>query len=178
MLKDRINQRVPPSWYKLLCHKLCKSPFIVCCDLDIFIMPSAPPIHEVIQPDMINICKDGSNPNSNLIKRFPFFKYNCGLIGIPKTSQNFMENIYRKNAMTGKWPTWEQMYVNQALINKPINLLPKRWNYMVCFDKKAQFPRCNDWHFKHFTTCGMYGYKKRNMWAEEHFNFYTKIKVL
>src|SRR5581483_2712351 len=175
VLKDKLNPQVHPAWYKLLCHNICESPFILCCDLDIFIMPSTPPIHEIIQQDKINICKDACAENGKtlLINEFPFFKYNTGLMGIPKVAQSFVENIYHKNAITGNWPCWEQMYVNEALINVDINVLPNEWNYMVCFYKKGQLPSAKDGYFKHLTPGESYKLMDRCVWAKNHFDYYN-----
>jgi hypothetical protein len=174
VLKERIDQHVHPSWYKLLCHKICKAQFIVCCDLDIFIMPSAPPIHKEIQENVLNICEDALAPHTHLIKKFPFFKYNCGLMGIPKTSQTFMEKIYDSYAVTGTWPCWEQMYVNQAIINKPLNILNNKWNCMIYLYDEAKNPSYNSCHFKHLTTYAKYKEEDRLKWSKEHYYFFLE----
>ena len=72
-IMDRIlNEKVPPSWYKLLCHSICDSSFILCIDLDVFIIPSSQPIHYVLDENCINMTRD---PNKGQIFS-PFFKYN------------------------------------------------------------------------------------------------------
>ncbi len=176
---DKGLSPIPPAWYKLLCHRLCESPFIICCDLDIFIAPFAPPIHEVMDQHTINLCLDGSfyKAKINLTSPYKFYKYNSGLMGIPKKMQNFIEAIYDESSMAyANTDCWEQGFLNQGLItrNIPIRQLPIEWNCMVCHTKRAQSPDCQQHYFKHLSSCN-YFTNERVVWAEDHFNYYSQL---
>jgi hypothetical protein len=47
------------------------------------------------------------------------FKYNGGLIGIPKSHKDFFESVFRDYA-PGVLPSWEQYYLNNAIHDKHI----------------------------------------------------------
>lgn len=178
ILEKEINPKVPASWYKLLCHRICKSQFIICCDLDMFIVPSAPPIHEIIDINKINICKDVSFYNRKLNLKKHKFKFNCGLVGIPQAMHSIVEEIYDKNAEADPQAhCWEQGYVNHSLAEgkMPVNIIPNVWNCMVCVIKRAQPIESRTHYFKHLTHGSVYNHKQRDIWAEAHFEYYKNV---
>ena len=118
-----------PPWCKLLVHRLIEADFILCWDLDLLPVSNTYDIRAALDLTRINAVTDTSlllgagNP-------FPLFKYNTGLLGIPKSYQVFMEKIYADFA-PGTRPSWEQYYVNDELANQKIsvNELAPEWNY-------------------------------------------------
>ncbi len=150
----------------------------MCCDLDIFIVPDAPPIHEVIDQDKINVCLDGSYYEGKINLRHPLkhkvYKFNCGLIGFPKTKQSFMETIYKKSDITPDIFCWEQGCFNDVVDETQVNVLPIEWNSMTCYIKRTQNPDYQRHYFKHI-TCGPDYPAHRDVWAKAHFDYYTKL---
>jgi hypothetical protein len=119
-----------PSWLKLFSHSLIDDDFILCWDLDL-VPTKLYNIKELIDYNNLNFCYDGSYLNEG----FTFngkFKYNCGLIGVPKKYQQFMENIYHEYGKYAQYPSYEQYYVNDEVFNKNItpNVLNNNLNYM------------------------------------------------
>lgn len=182
ILKQPINERIHPSWYKLMSHSLCDAKYILCVDLDIFIMPDSPPVHLDIEDDKIAMAYDpGRNGGMcNWYDRPTYFQYNCGLIGIPKSMQEFMERIYRRAAPSGGQHPWEQMHVNEAIARNetPITLLDEKWNMLLGCSEASQRVVNTDWHFKHMTHCGKYDFSMRYVWLKQHYDYYSRVALL
>lgn len=119
-----------PSWLKLFSHQLVDDDFILCWDLDL-VPTKLYKIEDMLDKTKLNFCYDAAYIRQN----FTFngkFKYNCGLIGIPKSYSNFMENVYHKYGRIANYPSYEQYYVNDEIFDNNIipNLLDSNLNYM------------------------------------------------
>jgi len=147
---------VPPSWYKLLCHQLVKSDFILCWDLDLLPRRDAEPIADYLDRSRLNLAVDTSVLYGQV--GLPNFRYNGGLIGIPAGERAFCENIFTVHA-PGTRPSYEQYYLNDALVARPVHEIPSRFN--TCYPLPgfafADFERAECCHY----TWGIDGDNKR-----------------
>ena len=113
--------RAHASWYKLLLHKHhdYKYDSILSWDLDLLPV-SVEAVENIIFSISKNInkfyvCKD-TYLLKNKIEQFAEldvcknFRWNCGLISIPKIAALMMEEIYLKNYTSTK-PSWEQYHL-------------------------------------------------------------------
>ena len=135
VLKDDINEnykQLHPSWLKLLCHDIIDDDFIVCWDLDL--LPcNLYDIKPFFDLTKINLAFDTGNyfGKSYFNEKF---KYNCGLIGIPKSESWFFKSIYHDfiPEMSPNYPSFEQYHVNDRLFDeeKLVNELPLEMNYL------------------------------------------------
>jgi hypothetical protein len=149
------------SWVKLNIHKIIPNKkFILCWDLDLLPTSQAPNIVAFIDSAKLNMCFDYSlfDKNFNLTKsaEFPNFRFNCGLVGIPKNLANLCEGIYDKYAygiyIPGMmYPSYEQYYLNDAIVenNLSVNVLDKRWNMFFTEAKKETI--CDEAYCVHYT---------------------------
>ena len=119
-----------PSWLKLFSHSLVDDDFILCWDLDL-VPVKLYDIKDMIDYNNLNFCYDVAHIGDG----FTFngkFKFNCGLMGIPKRYQYFMENIYHKYGSIATYPSYEQYYVNDEIFDNKIstNIMDSRLNNM------------------------------------------------
>ena len=133
VLTENIPQNVydlPPSWLKLFSHQLVDDDFILCWDLDL-VPTKLYKIKDMLDTTKLNFCYDSGYIYENFIFNGKF-KFNCGLIGIPKSYSTFMENIYHKHGMNANYPSYEQYYVNDEIFDNNItpNVLDTNLNYM------------------------------------------------
>ena len=86
-----------PSWWKLLAHDILPNyEYIICWDLDL--LPRDKNVNVLDEFNLNEICLAYDSfakyfPNDRLYKSF---KYNGGLIGIPKSKSNFTKNVFLK----------------------------------------------------------------------------------
>ena len=118
-----------PSWWKLKVHSMFPVyDFIITWDLDL--LPRSRDVKVIHEFDMTKLCmvRDSSVPDTE--NGYSPCKYNGGLIGIPKTFQAFMENIFDRCAPGGFNDGWEQGHLNQAIYECNIQLyeLPRKLN--------------------------------------------------
>jgi hypothetical protein len=133
VLKQDIQENIyklHPSWLKLFCHKIVNDDFILCWDLDL-VPTELYDIKPMLDLKNLNMCYD----RIYMEQGFAFnskFKFNCGLIGIPKSYQRVMETVYSLNAPTAHYPSYEQYYVNDFIHdnNINVNLLDSKLNKM------------------------------------------------
>lgn len=145
------TKKAHPSWLKLLVHRMFPNEeFILAWDLDLLPEKDAPNISDLLDKNSLNMVYDTS-----LVLGYPVFnpqtfKYNGGLIGIPKSLSNWIESIYDNNA-PGTYPSWEQYYLNDRIVfdGIKVNRLPDECNCL--------YPKRDDgwdiWNrskFKHF----------------------------
>lgn len=120
---------VHPSWLKLFCHDLIDDEYIICWDADL--VPTRKyKIEDFFDLETISMAYDSSYVQENF--RFNGkFKYNCGLIGIPKKESEFFKEIYTKSRHSN-YPSCEQYHVNDKIYdtNKYIHVLDIRLNKM------------------------------------------------
>lgn len=132
ILKSNIKQNIygkHPSWLKLFSHDLVNDDFILCWDLDLL------PIKN-FKLDFLDLAKINLAHDSGFLKDgFTFngkFKYNCGLIGIPKKYSDLFKNIYFNQAANSNYPSYEQYHINDLIHDKSIdiNLIDNKYNYL------------------------------------------------
>ena len=128
-----------PSWLKCLCHKMVEDDFIVCWDLDLLPVKNYL-LSEYFDVSKINMAKDyifevQSEPvfNDN-------FKYNGGLVGIPKSYSEFFEDIFYNHDRSKSYPSYEQYYLNDKLVgtNTQVHELPIELNFAAKWAGKNQ----------------------------------------
>jgi len=126
-----------PSWLKLFCHDLVDDDFIICWDLDLLPVKLFD-LKTYFNTEMINMCVDWSLIKSSSAFNHKF-KYNCGLLGIPKSESKFFSDIY-KEIEHPNYPSYEQYYVNDKIYdnNTKINVMDGNINYL--FDGNTNFP--------------------------------------
>jgi hypothetical protein len=117
-----------PSWLKLFCFDLIDDDFIINWDLDL--VP-----HELYYfKDYFDVNKLNLAYDTAFIREdFNFngkFKYNCGLIGMPKRYSDDMKNIYLNLGKNSFYPSYEQYHVNDYIFDKKIdvNLIDSKLN--------------------------------------------------
>lgn len=125
-----------PSWMKMLVHHHFKADLILTMDADFMPLPSAPPIHEVLVLDKLNM---RANPMPRrlicLLNRldypYPKMRWNCGLMGLPVSFSGMLDLVYTGADLTRE-VFWEQGEMNLYLHDKEhlVNTLDSRWNVM------------------------------------------------
>jgi hypothetical protein len=102
-----------PSWWKLLAHSILPGyDFILCWDLDL--LPNNPDVNIIDEFNMNLICLSWDShakhyPNDKFL---PSFKYNGGLLGIPKSYKDTLESIFKRYA-PGIYPSYKAyLYLN------------------------------------------------------------------
>jgi hypothetical protein len=109
-----------PSWWKLLCHKILPEyDYIICWDLDL--LPINPHVNFLQYFDMtkMTMAMDSTIRHPPHLGYNDNFKYNGGLIGIPKALASVMEDTFYKHA-PGDRPSWEQYYLNDTIVENNI----------------------------------------------------------
>jgi hypothetical protein len=157
-----------PSWLKLISHKYTNDDnFTLCWDLDLLPRAKYTPFDvKKIDFEKINMCYDTSVLLNSPKFNNNFF-FNGGLIGIPISERNFMENIYEKHA-PGVYPSYEQYYLNDEIVDnkKEINTLPVKYNTL--FHNGELFDQTD---FSHYTwRCN--DTSDRDKLIEEHYTKY------
>jgi hypothetical protein len=121
-----------PSWWKLLCHKIIPDyDYIICWDLDLLPIHSDVDFLQYFNFNKITMAIDSCAKHYPHLKYNSNFKYNGGLIGIPKILAFEMEDIFNKYA-PGTRPSWEQYYLNDTIVEKGlvIHKLPDTINVL------------------------------------------------
>lgn len=111
-----------PSWYKLLLHKHFNYnyDYVLCWDLDLLPVYKTSfnsILHEIdfnkfyaVQDTLCYVQDD-----KNFYYRMPGicdnFRWNCGLLGIPRCFSSQMESIYSAQCYSNR-PSWEQYFLN------------------------------------------------------------------
>ena len=134
ILSNNIKQNVHnvhPSWLKLFAHDIIDDDFIITWDLDLV------PTHLYKLKDFFNTEKlNLSYDSAYILHNNTFngkFKYNCGLMGIPKTYRQYMVDIYNKHAPNPHYTSYEQFFVNDTIYdnNTDVHLLDNRLNHLI-----------------------------------------------
>jgi hypothetical protein len=119
-----------PSWMKMLSYKMFPdNDFIFNWDLDLLPLNSTPNIEDYTDFSKLNMCYDSSVVLGYEVYNPKTFKYNGGLIGVPKSLGKWCENIYNQYA-PGTYPSYEQYYLNDEICKDHIdvNRLPDKLN--------------------------------------------------
>ena len=129
ILKEN-KHRVNPSWLKLKCFDYVDDDFILCWDMDLLPKKDCPSIYNSLNFNKINLAVDSSVILKNQKLFIPSFKYNCGLMGIPRVYKNVMDIIFMSNT-DSNWPSYEQYHINEFLAKRnfvDVHELDKTWN--------------------------------------------------
>lgn len=134
-IPDNIDTRGShPSWWKLLAHRILPGyDFIICWDLDL--LPISLEVDVIQEFDMSKICMAwDSSAKYYPVSELKSFKYNGGLIGIPKSYSHFTEYVLNTWA-PGVCASYEQYYLNQELYVKNIDVheLPSDINVLFSY---------------------------------------------
>lgn len=170
ILDQDISQNIHqlhPSWLKLFCHSLIDDEFILCWDLDL-VPTKLFDIKTIIDTTRVNMCYDGTYiANSNRFNHK--FKYNAGLLGIPKTYKTFFESIY-DTCYGSNYPSFEQYHVNDKLYdnNVNVNILDSTYNYMLCDQNIDELQTKNCIHY----TWKIYDNNHRNTLIQQHYHYF------
>uniref|UniRef100_A0A6C0JW53 Methyltransferase n=1 Tax=viral metagenome TaxID=1070528 RepID=A0A6C0JW53_9ZZZZ len=165
-LSPELNyKKAHPSWLKMICHRILPGyDSIICWDLDL--LPATPDTLVIQDFDLTRMClaiDDTIRINGTEIHpSCPNFKYNCGLICIPKKYSNFTENIYDTFA-PGTLQLWEQFYFNNMVFEENIDIfvLPDDIN-VFCGTNNFKMARLQHFTYglyaKHLLTLHKYLY--------------------
>lgn len=122
--------RQHPSWLKLLAHRYVSAEFILTWDLDLLPNGTEFSLPSHIDRTRINACWD----SSLVFGHSPYrdtFRYNGGLLGIPRSEAAFMASIYDERGTNIEcYPSWEQYHLNDELAARgyPVHELPNVFN--------------------------------------------------
>jgi hypothetical protein len=156
-----------PSWIKIFLHSMCDEDFILCWDLDL--MPTKLyDIHQFLDISKINLAYDKYVVHNGSALYGPNFKYNCGLLGIPKQYGPPIEKVYERRHQNRA--CYEQFYVNDLIAenNYPVHVLPNTLNDMYCIGRPV---RPLNQHY----TYNVYDEQTRYNLMKEHYEKYSKL---
>lgn len=162
--------KLHPSWLKLFLHELYEDDFIISWDLDL-VPCQMYDLKEYFDLNKINLSYDSSYIYDGN-KFNGKFKYNCGLIGIPKSYSETLINIYLNMGLNSRYPSYEQYHVNDWIYdnNIEINLLPEKLNCMRRKDR--DFPE--DTLNKHYTY-SVLDDEGKEMFIKQHYEIHGDI---
>jgi hypothetical protein len=135
-IPQNIN-KVHPSWLKLFCFDLIDDDFIISWDLDL-VPTKLYKFKEFFDLDKFNACYDPSFTKQG----FTFngkFKYNCGLMGIPKKYSNDLKRIYEEKSKQTTYPSYEQYHINDWIFDNKIKVKTLDQNMNSMFDGSELF---------------------------------------
>jgi hypothetical protein len=144
-------KKIDPSWLKMICHRILPGyDTIICWDLDL--LPASPDVKVMDDFDLNKLClaRDGlatlMSKAGRILPYCPDFKYNGGLICVPKRFKINVELIFDVFA-PGGLPWWEQCYLNNIIAeyNLPIHELPSDINVFYSLEN------FNTARLKHYT---------------------------
>lgn len=126
-----------PSWIKVFLHSIYDEDFILCWDVDL-VPTQLYDIHQFLDTSKINLAYDKYVVHNGSELYGPKFKYNCGLLGIPKIHTKEIEELYELRYQNR--PFYEQFYVNDWIAdnNYPVHVLPNALNDMYCIDRPVR----------------------------------------
>ena len=125
---NNYDQSLNPSWLKCVCHDFILDDFIICWDCDLVPLRMYD-FNSIFDRSKINLAYDlGIYEGESYFNKS--FKYNCGLIGIPKLYSDWFKDIFYNHDKTLNYPSYEQYHVNDKLFNENIHihLLPLGMN--------------------------------------------------
>ena len=132
------TNKAHPSWLKLFCFDLINDDFIILWDLDL-VPTKLYKFKDFFDLDKINACYDCSFTQQG----FTFngkFKYNCGLMGIPKKYSNDLKRIYEEQSKQITYPSHEQYHVNDWIFDNEIKVNKLDQNMNSMFNGIESFP--------------------------------------
>lgn len=135
--------RAHPSWLKMFCHELIDDDFILCWDLDLL------PDHRYNVREAFSVRNDTKfhiGIEMGLLYGFgmdrfgPSFKYNCGLMGVPKSFGpvfRYIYDHYGHNPLGRE--AWEQLYVNDYLVHNQTDIQIFKPEYNCSISPRREF---------------------------------------
>lgn len=122
---------VNPSWLKLKCFDYVDDDFVLCWDMDLLPRKSSPNILPDLDLNKMNLCVDSIfYTKTTEVPPIPLFRYNCGLIGIPKSYKPMIDEVFSE-AKTSQLPSYEQYPMNFRLAKNnfvDVHELDRGWN--------------------------------------------------
>jgi len=107
----------------------------------------------------------------------PSFKYNGGLVGIPKSYSSFIESVFKRHA-PGTYPSYEQYYLNNDIekYQIPVYRLPNDLNYLYCIPLGLQerTDEFNSSRFQHYTMC-VQGDEKAFLIKQHRLKYFSEV---
>lgn len=131
---EQHDYKVHPSWLKLKCFDYVKEDFVLCWDMDLLPWSWCPSIKDRLDFKKINLVADTmylKEPDHPLFKDYPYFRYNCGLMGLPRRYRPLLEEIFAK--ASPEHLAQEQFPMNEALGRNnyaDVHELDPTWNYL------------------------------------------------
>lgn len=140
-----------PAWIKLLLHELYEDDFIISWDLDL-VPCKMYDLKSYFDTSKLNLAYDGTFIYDNHSFINGKFKYNTGLIGIPKIYSKAFKNIYDISGKDPTYPSYEQYYINDWIYDNkvPVNRLVDELNVMKRSDMDFPDNTLNK-HYTHST---------------------------
>lgn len=134
---ERNVRKAHPSWVKTIAHDIYDSDFIITWDLDLC-PTKLYDLKQYFDITRLNLGYDRAYEFDNWMYNGKF-KYNCGLIGIPKSYAPALKDLYDRFSAENIYPSWEQYHINDYIFdnNIEINLLPSALNCMY-FEKMPE----------------------------------------
>ena len=160
--------KLHPSWLKVFCHDVCDDEFVVAWDLDL-VPTCLYKFDNLFDESKLNMVKDGAHTKGG----FTFngkFRYNCGLIGVPRSYSKTLKWIYDTKGINPTYPSWEQYYINDYLYdeNVDVNELNEDLNYM--YDGNPIPDSCLNIHYTWLIKSASH----RSELIYEHYNRFKK----
>lgn len=140
VLKENIPQNIydlHPSWLKLFAFDLIDDNFIILWDLDL-VPTKMYDFTKYFNKETWNLCFDPAYKNSNYTFNGKF-KYNCGLMGIPKTYSDDMKKLYMDKGKNSSYPSYEQYHINDKIYDENIEVNLLDYNLNTLFDGNENF---------------------------------------
>lgn len=130
------------SWNKLLVtRRIIDREFVLVIDADCCPMPEAGPIHEVLDPDRLNMVRLKYTAWRLKRMRAEGFdvrdgtRLSTGMMGVPRTAEEMLGDVWgrRKELAVRTSCGHEQEHVNDAILATgfPVNELNAKWNFVV-----------------------------------------------
>lgn len=177
VLSHNDYDNIHPAWLKMKCFDYVDDDFILCWDMDLIPRKNCPSIENYLKMDNINIVRDSmfsgyTNDFKNIIVNcHPNFKYNTGLVGIPKKYKYLLEETF--NCPDKNIPANEQFPFNDILAKHKIddiNVLDDGWNKIHIF---VGIQNCYTEDTKLIHYIGMRGDEERYKLVKHHYDVYN-----
>lgn len=133
-----------PSWLWLKCHELLPNyDYILTWNLDILPVIFNDDIFKNLDMSLLGAVVEDPSMHG----MFPHFKYNCGMVGVPKAYAEFCSEVYTKWMSNPKdWPSYEQYYVNMEIGERkiPVHEVPKKYAW---YYNSPNYETATCWHY-------------------------------
>jgi hypothetical protein len=182
VLREKIYD-LHPSWYKLKAFDYIDDDFILSWDLDLLPKKNAPNIIPLLSIDKINMVKDTSVLLNNTISKKEYFRYNCGLVGMPRKFKGLYDKIFSQSINklpsqndTNPSPT-EQDLINEELYKnnfEDVHEIDHKFNTLY-YSSRDNIKNILSSHVVHYTSADLTA-KQRNILTNKHYKNYFNLK--